>query len=98
MTGKFLAQILEKFNKSPVAQNARIQIALPNGRFYDIQGIRLMENKMIGAMYESHRLVIVPYVQTGEMGEATKMIHQMDVMRYQGGFMPKRRKKKLIIP
>lgn len=97
MTGKFLAQILAKFNRSPVAQNARIQIAMPNGKFYDIQGIRLMENKMIGAFYESHRLVIVPTIQTGEMGEATKMIHQMDVL-HQGGFMPKKRKKKLILP
>jgi len=94
MTGKFLAQILAKFNKSPVAQNARIQVALPNGKFYDIQGIRLMENKIVGAM-ETHRLVIVPSVEMAEMAEATKMLYQMDVN--QPGFMPKKRKK-LIIP
>ncbi|MGB2161652.1 MAG: hypothetical protein ACPHY7_00330 [Gammaproteobacteria bacterium] len=94
MTGKFLAQILAKFNKSPVAQNARIQVALPNGKFYDIQGIRLMENKIVGAM-ETHRLVIVPSVEMAEMAEATKMLHQMDVN--QPGFMPKKRKK-LILP
>ena len=28
MTGKFLAQILEKFNKEPTAQNARIQVSI----------------------------------------------------------------------
>lgn len=95
MTGKFLAQVLAKFNKSPVAQNARIQIALPNGKFYDIQGIRLMENKLVGAM-ETHRLVIVPRVEVAEMAEVTKMVHQMDVLNQ--GIMPQRRKKKLIIP
>ncbi len=94
MTGKFLAQILAKFNKSPVAQNARIQVAMPNGKFYDIQGIRLMENKLVGAM-ETHRLVIVPRVEVAEMGQATKMIHQMDVT--QPNIMPKKRKK-LILP
>lgn len=95
MTGKFLARILEKFNKTPVAQNARIQVALPNGKFYDIQGIRLMENKIVGAL-ETHRLVIVPKVEAVEMGEVTKMIHQMDVNN--ANIMPQRRKKKLIIP
>jgi len=94
MTGKFLAQILAKFNKSPVAQNARIQVAMPNGKFYDIQGIRLMENKIVGAM-ETHRLVVVPKVEVAEMGQVTKMVHQMDVNNV--NIMPKKRKK-LILP
>lgn len=94
MTGKFLAQILAKFNKSPVAQNARIQVAMPNGKFYDIQGIRLMENKIVGAM-ETHRLVVVPRVEVAEMGQVTKMVHQMDVNNV--NIMPKKRKK-LILP
>lgn len=95
MTGKFLAQILAKFNVSPAAQNARIQVAMPNGKFYDIQGIRLMENKILGAR-ETHRLVIVPKVEVAEMGEVTKMIHQMDVNN--ADILPKKRKKKVIIP
>ena len=94
MTGKFLAQILAKFNKSPVAQSARIQVAMPNGKFYDIQGIRLMENKIVGAM-ETHRLVVVPKVEVAEMGQVTKMVHQMDVNNV--NIMPKKRKK-LILP
>lgn len=94
MTGKFLAQILENFNKSPVAQNARIQVAMPNGKFYDVQGIRLMENKLLGVR-ETHRLIIVPRVEVAEMGEVTKMIHQMDVNNT--NFLPTKRKKKLII-
>lgn len=95
MTGKFLAQILAKFNASPAAQNARIQVAMPNGKFYDIQGIRLMENKILGAR-ETHRLVIVPKVEVAEMGEVTKMIHQMDVTN--ADILPRKRKKKLILP
>lgn len=94
MTGKFLAQILENFNKSPVAQNARIQVAMPNGKFYDIQGIRLMENKLFGVR-ETHRLIIVPRIEVAEMGEVTKMIHQMDVNNT--NLLPTKRKKKLII-
>lgn len=94
MTGKFLAQILENFNKSPVAQNARIQIAMPNGKFYDVQGIRLMENKLFGVR-ETHRLIIVPRIEVAEMGEVTKMIHQMDVNNT--NLLPTKRKKKLII-
>jgi len=94
MTGKFLAQILEKFNKSPVSQNARIQIAMPNGRFYDIQGIRLMENKLVG-FRETHRLAIVPRIETAEMTEVTKTIGSMDIN--EPNLMPKRRKK-LILP
>ena len=54
-----------------------------------------MENKIVGA-WETHRLVIVPRVELGEMGEVTKMMHQMDVNNV--NVMPARRKKKLIIP
>jgi hypothetical protein len=50
-------QVIDKFLKSPTAGNARVQIILPNGEFYDVNGIQLMENKLIGVR-ESHRLVI----------------------------------------
>jgi hypothetical protein len=58
ISGKLFRQVLDKFLKSPVSQNARVQVVLPNGQFYDIKGIQLMENKLIGVR-ESHRLVIV---------------------------------------
>jgi hypothetical protein len=45
--GILFRQALEKFLKSPVAQNARVQVCLPNGEFYDIKEIRLLENKLI---------------------------------------------------
>jgi hypothetical protein len=56
--GILFRQALEKFLKSPVAQNARVQVCLPNGEFYDIKEIRLLENKLIGVR-ETHRLVLV---------------------------------------
>ena len=44
MNGKLLRQVLDKYMKSPVAQNARVQVVLPNGEFYDINGLQLLEN------------------------------------------------------
>ena len=38
MQGKLLRQVLDKFMKSPVAQDARVQVVLPNGEFYDVRG------------------------------------------------------------
>ena len=45
-TGKLLKQIVDKFNTSPTAQNARVQVVLPNGEFYDINGAKLLQNKI----------------------------------------------------
>ena len=56
-TGKVLRQALDKFLKGEVAANARVQVILPNGEFYDITGVKLLENKLIGVR-ESHRLAI----------------------------------------
>ena len=56
-TGKVLRQALDKFMKGEVAANARVQVILPNGEFYDITGVKLLENKLIGVR-ESHRLAI----------------------------------------
>jgi hypothetical protein len=55
--GKTLRHTLDKFLKnSEVAKEARVQVCLPNGEFYDITGMQLMENKLLGNR-ESHRLV-----------------------------------------
>ena len=53
-TGKILRQALEKFLKGEAAGHARVQVLLPNGEFYDIDGIKLLQNKLIGVR-ESHR-------------------------------------------
>jgi hypothetical protein len=66
-------QVLDKFLKSPVAGDARVQIVLPNGEFYDVKGIQLMENKLIGVR-ESHRLVITVKEESWRMGKVLKKL------------------------
>ena len=57
MTGKELAQILNKFLTSPAAQNARVQIEMSNGDKLDVKEIQLLENRMIGDR-DTHRINI----------------------------------------
>ena len=73
MTGRLLRQVLEKFFKSPIVQDARVQVCLPNGEYYDIKGIQLMENKLIGVR-ESHRLVITIKPESWRMGKVLKKL------------------------
>ena len=73
LSGKLLRQTLDKFMKGEVAQNARVQVCLPNGEMYDITGIRLMENKLIGVR-ESHRLVITIDKEKWRMGKVLKKL------------------------
>ena len=56
--GKTFRQGLDKFMKAEVTKNARMQVQLPNGEFYDIVGIKLLENKIIGSK-DTHRLVFI---------------------------------------
>ena len=72
--GKALRQILDKFiNKSEVSQNARVQVCLPNGELYDINGLQLMQNKIIGNR-ETHRLVITINPEKWTMGKVIKRL------------------------
>jgi len=73
LSGKLLRQTLDKFMKGEVAQNARVQVCLPNGEMYDITGIQLMENKLIG-FRESHRLVITIDKESWRMGKVIKKV------------------------
>ena len=74
ISGKLLAQQLEKFLKSPVCQNARVMVKLPHGQFrspdgfFDILSVSLMENNILGHR-ESHRIVIEIAPQTWNMGK-----------------------------
>jgi hypothetical protein len=47
MKTKELRQILDKFLTSEAASNARVQIVLPNGEYFDITGLQLLENKLL---------------------------------------------------
>jgi len=48
MKAKELRQYLDKFLVSPAAQNARVQIQMPNGEKLDVTVIELLESRMIG--------------------------------------------------
>ena len=70
MKAKELRQYLDKFLKSPLAQNARVQIELPNGEKLDVSEIQLLENRLIGDR-DTHRLNIkgTSLGGTGKMGK-----------------------------
>jgi hypothetical protein len=68
INGKQFKMVTDKFMSSPTVQNARVQVCLPNGEFYDIKGIQLMENKLIGVR-ETHRLVITIEPEKWRMGK-----------------------------
>ena len=72
-TGKVLRAALDKFMKGEVAANARVQVILPNGEFYDITGVKLLENKIIGVR-ETHRLAITVTPETWKMGKIIKKL------------------------
>ena len=71
--GKTFRHGLDKFFQSPVSQAARVQIELPNGEFYDIVGIKLLENKIIGSK-DTHRLVLSCQKPTESMGDPIKIL------------------------
>ena len=48
MKAKELRQYLDKFLISPTAQNARVQIEMPNGEKLDVKEIQLLQSRMIG--------------------------------------------------
>jgi hypothetical protein len=73
MNGKHLRQVLDKMLTAEAANNARVQVCLPDGKFYDITSLQLMENKLIGNR-ESHRLVFTVQAETWNMGKVLKKI------------------------
>ena len=58
---------------SPAAQDARVQVCLPDGKFYDVTSFQMLENKIIGHR-ESHRLVFTIKAETWNMGKVIKKI------------------------
>jgi hypothetical protein len=73
MNGKLLRQVLDKMMTQDAAQNARVQVCLPDGKYYDITSLQLLENKLIGNR-ESHRLVLTVKAETWNMGKVLKKI------------------------
>ena len=72
LKGRDLIMIFERFvgpkKGSSVAQDARVQVRTPEGRYYDVQGINLVENKILGAR-ETHRIVITTHEEIAKMGK-----------------------------
>lgn len=73
MQTKLLRQVLDKMMQQSVAQNARVQVCLPDGKFYDISSIQLLENKLLG-FRETHRLVFTIEAERWSMGKVIKKI------------------------
>ena len=72
LRGRDLIQIFDRFvgtkKGSAVAQDARVQVRTPNGRHYDIKGVDLVLNKIIGSR-ETHRIVISTHEEVAPMGK-----------------------------
>jgi hypothetical protein len=72
INGKTFALVLDKFMKSEIAQNARIQVQMPNGDLHDITEINLMENMLIGNRFETHRIVLKTETQKHLMSKVIR--------------------------
>ena len=72
LKGRDFIMLFERFvgpkKGSSVAQDARVQVRTPDGRHYDVMGINLVENKIIGAR-ETHRIVITTHDEVAKMGK-----------------------------
>jgi len=73
ISGKLLKQALDKFMTAPVAQESRVQVCLPNGEFFDIKEIKLLQNKLLGVR-ETHRLVITIEPEKWRMGKVLRKV------------------------
>ena len=73
MNGRLLRQVLDKMLKAPVSQDARVQVCLPDGKYYDITSLQLLENKLLGVR-ETHRLVFTVRAETWNMGKVLKKV------------------------
>ena len=71
--------------KGEATKNARVQVALPNGQYYDIESLQLLQNQLIGAR-ESHRLVFTVKTETWNMGKVLKKIDQLVIVKSETKF------------
>jgi hypothetical protein len=77
LKGRDLIMIFDRFvgpkKGSSVAQDARVQVKTPDGRFFDVMSVNLVENKIIGAR-ETHRIVISTHEELAKMGKPIKLL------------------------
>jgi len=77
ISGKLFRQVFDKLLKSPVAQEARVQVAFPDGQSYDVKSIQLLENKLLGAR-ETHRIVLTIQPEQWRMGKAVNSLGKIE--------------------
>ena len=72
LRGRDVIMIFSRFvgpkKGSSVAQDARVQVRTPDGRHYDVMGVDLVLNKIIGSR-ETHRIVISTHEEVAKMGK-----------------------------
>ena len=77
MKGRDIIQVFSRFvgpkKGSSVAQDARVQVRTPDGRHYDVMGVDLVLNKIIGSR-ETHRIVISTHEEVAPMGKPKLII------------------------
>ena len=75
LKGRDLIMIFDRFvgpkKGSSVAQDARVQVRTPEGRYLDVMSVNLVENKIFGAR-ETHRIVIEVVPEHAPMGKVIK--------------------------
>ena len=77
LRGRDLIMIFDRFvgpkKGSSVAQDARVQVRTPDGKHYDVMGVDLVLNKIIGSR-ETHRIVISTHAEVAPMGKPKLII------------------------
>ena len=74
MNGRLLRQVLDKMMKGNLhSGNARVQVCLPDGKYYDVTSLQLLENKLIGVR-ETHRIVFTVKSETWNKGKVLKKV------------------------
>ena len=75
INGKEFIRQIEKFIKSPVCKDARVQVKVPHREFrspdgfFDIKRIYLLQNNVVGAR-ETHRVVLeISTTESWKMGK-----------------------------
>ena len=72
LQGRDIIMIFDRFvgpkKGSSVAKDARVQVRAPDGRHYDVMGVDLVLNKIIGSR-ETHRIVISTHEEVAKMGK-----------------------------
>ncbi len=75
MKAKELRQFLDKFLVSPAAQQARVQIEMPNGDKLDVREIQLLESRVIGDR-DTH-ILNIKGIQLGGTWKMPKIIGKL---------------------